>query len=49
MRTGSADLTYRKLRAPQEDGAVLIDPPLERVAAILKANRNDRQGNRAML
>ena len=44
MRTGSADLAYRKLRAPQEDGAALIDPPLEQAAAILKANRNDRQG-----
>ncbi|HUT89878.1 MAG TPA: hypothetical protein VMY37_10295 [Thermoguttaceae bacterium] len=44
MGTGSADLAYRKLRAPQEDGAVLIDPPLEQVGAILKANRNDRRG-----
>jgi hypothetical protein len=29
----------RRLRAPQEDGAALIDPPLSQVAALVQANR----------
>jgi hypothetical protein len=32
-------LAHRRLRAPQEDGAALIDPPLAQVVALIAANR----------
>ena len=35
---GAAAVTYRRLRAPAEDGAVLIDPPLSQVGELLRTN-----------
>src|SRR4029453_13560543 len=36
---GMSSLSYRKLRAPDGDGAALIDPPLADVPAMIAANR----------
>jgi hypothetical protein len=33
------NLAYRRLRAPQEDGAALVDPPLSESARLVSANR----------
>jgi hypothetical protein len=33
------ELTRRRLRAPQEDGAALIDPPLAQATALIQRNR----------
>jgi hypothetical protein len=46
MTTGSPHLAYRRLRAPREDRAVFIDPPLEEVAGLVEANRTLRQAYR---
>lgn len=38
MTSGCSPLAYRPLRAPREDRSVLIDPPLEKVGAMVAAN-----------
>jgi len=43
MSGGEGTLEYRRLRAPREHGATLLDPPLAEVAALLARNR-DRRG-----
>jgi hypothetical protein len=35
-----SDLAHRRFRAPQEDDAALVDPPLKRVSEVFKANRS---------
>jgi hypothetical protein len=35
-----SDLTYRRLRAPTEDGAALIDPPLAEIPATILRNQS---------
>lgn len=42
MTTGSTHLEYRRLRAPDEDGAVVVEPPFMDVAELLRANRSRR-------
>lgn len=42
MRTGSTHLKYRRLRAPQEDRGVLVDPPFDEVSLLVQANRSRR-------
>ncbi len=44
MTTGATHLEYRRLRAPAEDGAALVDPPLDEVSDLLRANRTRRDG-----
>jgi hypothetical protein len=34
-----ARIGYRRIRAPQEDGAALIDPPLPEIPALVRANQ----------
>lgn len=34
-----SDLKYRRLRAPADDGAALVDPPLESAARLIEQNR----------
>lgn len=51
MTTGPTHLERRRLRAPEEDGTALVDPPFEQVEGLLRANlgrrreyRHDLQG-----
>ena len=42
MTTGSTRLEYRRLRAPQGDRTVFVDPPFEEAAGLVRANRTLR-------
>ena len=42
MNANSGQLSRRRLRAPQEDRAALIEPPLEQVADLVERNRRNR-------
>jgi hypothetical protein len=44
MTTRSTPIEYRRLRAPPEDRAALVDPPFERVAAVADENVQLRAG-----
>jgi hypothetical protein len=46
MTTCSRDLEHRRLRAPQENGGILVDPPLDRVASWVEENLARREGYR---
>jgi len=43
MTTGPTHLERRRLRAPEEDGVALIDPPFEQVAGLVQANLDRRR------
>ena len=42
MTPDGKDLSYRQLRAPREDGASYVDPPLSQTAMLIAANRQRR-------
>jgi hypothetical protein len=46
MTHAANPLEYRRLRAPREDGAALVEPPWDAVGTILAANARLRQSNR---
>ena len=39
MTPGHEHLEYRRLRAPREDGAALVDPPKREIETVVRANR----------
>ncbi|NLX99253.1 MAG: hypothetical protein GXY83_24210 [Rhodopirellula sp.] len=43
MTTGLEHVEYRRLRAPREDGAALVDPPFAEVSDLVEHNRRKRQ------
>lgn len=43
MTTGSRHLKRRRLRAPRENGAALVEPPIEQVGSLLDGNLRCRQ------
>ena len=43
MTAGDGTLQYRRLRAPREHGAALIEPPLDQAAALFARNRSRRE------
>ena len=42
MTTDSLHFEYRRLRAPQEDGAALVEPAFSEVGELLRSNVADR-------
>ncbi len=40
MTPGHEHLEYRRLRAPREDGAALVDPPRQEIESIVRDNRS---------
>lgn len=49
MSRESADIVYRKLRAPAENGGALIDPPLANFAALIDHTRERLSNSKATL